>query len=171
MKFFIRRNSGCIRLPSQCTLRDYTHYIQAESGFSEDIDKMLMEATHVNTCPDKNKYVVLLIDKMYVREGIVYEKHSGWMIGFSNLGATCPNSSKVFTAVLNAVLAKTMVVFMVRGLFNKLQFPYAQFPCGQLTGDQLYYLFWEAVGRIENCGLKVFLSAILTTLTLKFIFR
>ena len=36
----------------------------------------------------------------------------------------------------NAVLAKTMVVFMVRGLLNKLQFPYAQFPCGQL--DQLY---------------------------------
>ncbi|KAL5497202.1 hypothetical protein EMCRGX_G013628 [Ephydatia muelleri] len=48
-----------------------------------------------------------------------------------------------------------MLVFMVRGMFTKLQFCYAQFPCSKLTGDQLYDLFWEAVGRIENCGLKV----------------
>ena len=54
-----------------------------------------------------------------------------------------------------AQLAKTIVVFMVRGLFSKLQFPYAQFPCDNLSGDLLYDPFWEAVGRLENCGFKV----------------
>ena len=38
---------------------------------------MLMEVTHVDTCPEKDKFVILLIDEMYVREGIVYEKHTG----------------------------------------------------------------------------------------------
>ena len=44
---------------------------------------------------------------------------------------------------------------MVRSLFSKLQFPYAQFPCASLSGEQLYDPLWEAVRRVENCGLKV----------------
>ena len=48
-----------------------------------------------------------------------------------------------------------MMVFMVRGLFSSLQFPYAQFACADITGDMLYDSFWEAVRRIETCGLKV----------------
>ena len=47
---------------------------------------MLMEATKVKVCPEKDKIVILLIDEMDVREGIVYEKLTGRMIGFSNLG-------------------------------------------------------------------------------------
>jgi len=52
-------------------------------------------------------------------------------------------------------LAKTMMVFMVHGLFSSLQFTYAQFPCAELTGELLYDPFWEAVRRVENCGFKV----------------
>ncbi len=44
---------------------------------------------------------------------------------------------------------------LVRGLFSKLQFPYVQFPCASLTGDQMFEPFWEAVGRLELCGFKV----------------
>ena len=51
--------------------------------------------------------------------------------------------------------ARTMMVFMVQGLFSSLQFPYAQFPCAELTGELFYDPFWEAVKRIENVGLKV----------------
>ncbi len=51
--------------------------------------------------------------------------------------------------------AKTMMVFTVRGLFNSLQFPYAQFPCAEVSGELLYHPFWEAVRRVENWGLKV----------------
>ena len=48
-----------------------------------------------------------------------------------------------------------MLVFMVRGLFSKLQFAYVQFPAHDLSGELLYEPFWETVGRLENCGLKV----------------
>ena len=52
-------------------------------------------------------------------------------------------------------LAKSMLVFMIRGLFTKLQFPYVQFPSCGITGDQMFHPFWEAVYRLEKCGLKV----------------
>ena len=33
------------------------------------------------------------------------------------------------------ILAKTIMVFMVCGIFTKLHFPYAQFPCASVTSD------------------------------------
>ena len=51
--------------------------------------------------------------------------------------------------------ADSMLVILVRGLFSQLKFPYAQFPCTSLSGDKMYDPFWEAVGRLELCGLKV----------------
>jgi len=52
-------------------------------------------------------------------------------------------------------VANSMLVLLVRGLFSNLNFPYAQFPCTALSGDQMYEPLWEAVSRLELCGLKV----------------
>lgn len=65
------------------------------------------------------------------------------------------------------IMANSMLVFLVRGIFTKLLFPYAQFPCCALSGDQIYQPFWEAVSRIELCGLKVWLKSKTCTLTAK----
>ena len=123
------RNSGCIVLPSQRTLRDYTHFFKELVGFSVEEDRMLMEAVHVETCPEREKLVVLLMDEMYIREDIVYGKHSGKMIGFSNLGSVNnhllqfeQNTEMSSTIMDSSSIAKTMLVFMVRGMFTKLQF-------------------------------------------------
>ena len=42
-------------------------------------------------------------------------------------------------------LAKTIVVFMVRGALTDIVFPYAVFPVKTLKGHNLFPLFWEAV--------------------------
>ena len=52
-------------------------------------------------------------------------------------------------------LARSMLVFLVKGLFNSLCFPYAHFPCINLSGGLMYDLVWEAVLCLETCGLKV----------------
>ena len=52
-------------------------------------------------------------------------------------------------------LEKTMLVVMVRGLFSGLQFPYVQFPCGALRGDQMFHMLWKTVGRLERYGFRV----------------
>ena len=52
-------------------------------------------------------------------------------------------------------LANSMLVLFVKGLFSNLSFPYAQFSCTSICGDQMYDIFWEAVGRLELMGFKV----------------
>jgi len=79
-------SSGCIRLPSQRTLRDYTHCVSATTGFLSTVDQQLMRAADVDKCPERQKYLALILDKMYVKEDLVYNKHSGAFIGFHNLG-------------------------------------------------------------------------------------
>ena len=46
-------------------------------------------------------------------------------------------------------VVNSMLVFLVRGLFCQFQFPYAQFPCTALAGDQMYDPFWECVSPVE----------------------
>ena len=154
------RSSGVLQLPSQRTLRDYTHYVEAANGFSADVDNMLMKAAKVDSCPDREKCVVMLLDEMHLREDLVYDKHTGAMIGFCDLGDVTMQllryeSEMIDETPADQTLAKSMMVFMIRGLFNSLQFPYAQFPCADISGDMLYEPFWEAVCRVEKCGLKV----------------
>ena len=43
----VLRNSGVVTLPSQRTLRDYTHFVESVPGFSADVDEMLMEVSKV----------------------------------------------------------------------------------------------------------------------------
>ncbi len=74
------RDSGVIKLPTQRTLRDYTYFTQTKSGFSDDVDKQLGEAAKIGDCPEREKYVVILMDEMHIKEDIVYDKHSGKLI-------------------------------------------------------------------------------------------
>ena len=154
------RDSSAIALPSQRTLRDYTHHIKASTGFSYEVDQQLAAAAKLTTCEEYEKLVVLLLDEMHVREDLIYEKHSGTLIGFSNLGEinthllAFENEINGSTAQEES-LAKTVMVLMVQGIFTKLQFAYAQFPVAKLTGDLLFDPFWEAISRLERLGLKV----------------
>ena len=52
-------------------------------------------------------------------------------------------------------VAKTIMAFMVRGLFTPLRFAYAVFPCEKVTGELLVQPFWEAVYRLERMTFKV----------------
>ena len=168
------RNSGVVSLPSQRTLRDYTHFVESVPGFSAAVDQMLMEVSKVLSCEvcvvietyyawfrrmmytqEFEKCVVLVMDEMHIREDLVYNKHSGELIGFMNLGDINSHLLRFERSLSDEdqqmePLAKTMFTIMVRGLFTRLQFPYAQFPCTTISGDLIYDPFWEAVLRIER---------------------
>ena len=100
------------------------------------------------------------MDEMHIKEDLFYDKHSGELVGFVNLGETNDHLIQFERQVERSTcdyepLANSMVVIMVRGLFTHLQFPYAKFPCTSVTGDLLFDPFWEAVSRLERCGIKV----------------
>ena len=48
-----------------------------------------------------------------------------------------------------------MVMFMICGLFSRLQYPYAQFPCLSVTCDLLYQPFWHEFYKLERMTFKV----------------
>ena len=151
------RDSGCIHLPSQRTLHDYTNCIKTKSGSSADVDCQLMHAMDLGQCPEWHKFVIILIDEMHIQEGLVYDKHSGQMTGFVNLGKV-NNLLLEFEhsgAQVTEVLATSMIVMMVRGLFTSVKFAYALFPCARVTGDLLFQPFWKAVCHFERIGVKV----------------
>lgn len=54
--------------------------------------------------------------------------------------------------------AKTMLMFMVRGLCTNLEYPYVQFPCSVLKADLMYRPTTEAIYRLERLGLKVYMQ-------------
>ena len=152
------RQSGCIHVPSQRTLQDYANCVKSEVGFSTPVDRQLFEAANLATCPEYEKLVVLLLDEMYIREDLVYEKQTGKLIGFTNLGEI-NNHLLAFEHEVEAdttddveKLAKTMLVVMVKGLFSPLRYPYAQFLCASVSGDLLFNPFWQAVFRLERMG-------------------
>ena len=120
------RESGCIQLPSQRTLRDYSNCTKAGAGFSAAVDCQLMQAAGMASCPAWKKLVVLLLDEMHIREDLVYNKHTGKMIGFCDLGKI-NNLMLQFERSVEGdsdrrnPIANSMMVFMVRGLFTPLR--------------------------------------------------
>ena len=119
-----------------------------------------MDAARLKSSPS-HSLVGILIDEMYIKEDLVYNKHDGRLVGFANLG-DINNHLTRFEQQLESnnstpALAKTIVAFMVKGLFSSLRFCYAQFPCCTLVGEQLFTLFWETVFRLERLDFKVML--------------
>ena len=151
------RESGCVALPSKRTLRDYTYYISTTIGFSDEVDKQLMSVADLRE--ERNRNVVLVLDEVHIKEGLVYDKHKGNLIGFSNLSELNNHLLKFENALYGEdvpqQLADSMVVLMIRGLFHKLNFPYAQFAVHNLSGDLLMDPVWEAIFRLERMGFHV----------------
>ncbi len=166
------RESGCIALPSQRTLRDYSNAVKAGAGFSSELDEQLLQASKLMTSASYHALVFILLDEMHIREELVFDKHTGKLIGFVDLGSVnnhlsqfeqllsteddCGNDGKSDDTDNEIPLAKSMMVFMVRGIFTTLRFPYALFPCCSLVGEQLFSPFWECVFRLERIGFKVY---------------
>ena len=151
------REFGCIHLPSQRTLQDYTHYIPAKVGFSAEVDQQLIDA--IDFTKEANRYVSLLLDEVHIKEDLVYDKHSGSLIGFTNMGEINNHLINFERSLADepgeASIASSVLVIMVRGLFSKLNFPYVQFAVASLSGDLMVDPVWEAISRLERQGIRV----------------
>ena len=154
------RESKCITLPSQRTLRDYTHHIETKPGFSTKVDTEICRAAKIEQCIEREKFVILLLDEIHVKEDLMYNKHTGKLIGFSFLNEIRSDLDSLEEKVTESsfppeLLANSMMTFMVRGLFTHLEYPYVYFPTRNVTGSLLIDPLWETVDRLERHGFKV----------------
>ena len=122
-------NSGVINLPSDWTPRDYRHLSLAKTKFSKETNLELFEAIAQQKPRHLAKYVGLTLDEMHVKEGLFFDKHTGALVGYSDLGEI-NNILSGYEKQLSSShsmqrpMAKLMLVFMVRGLFTSFKFPY-----------------------------------------------
>ncbi|KXJ07724.1 DNA transposase THAP9 [Exaiptasia diaphana] len=145
------RNSGVLVLPSQQRLKDYRNAIKPERGFQREIIDELNKET--NDYFDTQRYVVLLFDEMKVQANLVFDKTSGGLIGFTDLG-----DPEINFAVLDKpdMIATHALAFMVRGVCTELNFCLAHFATTGITASQLMPIFWDAVCILElSCNLWV----------------
>ena len=84
----------------------------------------------------------MVFDEVKIKEDLVYDKYNSTIIGFVNVGHI-NNHLLAFEEQQqksssnekpHARVATHMLVFMVRGIFSDLKFPYGQFPCSSLWG-------------------------------------
>ena len=67
------RTSGFVTLPSERTLRDYTHYVKFRTGFQPDVEQMLAKERKLGEVPAWKLNVVLALDQMKIKESLVYD--------------------------------------------------------------------------------------------------
>eukprot|EP00794_Sanderia_malayensis_P013209 gene13209-14561_t len=90
---------------------------------------------------------------MKVQKDLVWDKNTGELVGFVDLG-----DMDVNYAVLskNTEFATHVLVFLVKSLVNPLYFSFATFSTSGNTAAQLFSLFWRAVAILEkSCSLHV----------------
>lgn len=77
---------------------------------------------------------MLIADEMKIKEDLVYDKTGRHVLGFVNLGnindqlQELESQASALTDKPTTDLATHMLTIMVRGIFFKLEFPYASFP-------------------------------------------
>ncbi len=151
------RTSGFLTLPSERTLRDYSNLFHQKMGYqSEVMYQLLAEVTSLNIT-EEQMYVGLLLDEMKVREGLVYNKFNGEVIGFTHLGDVNDQFDVLEQKDGSRVhkVATHILVIMVRGLLFKLEFPLAHFSTIGITYEYLFPIVWEGIRLLETYGLKV----------------
>ena len=150
------RRSGFIKLPTERTLRDYVHYTSNKCGFQDTVHQQLLQEVDQANIPSSRRYVSLILDEMKIKEGLVYNKFTGEIVGFTHLGDVNDDLRRLEegTDQPPSVATHTLAL-MVRGLLFKLEFPYAHFATNGITADTLCPIIWEGIRNLECSGLKV----------------
>ena len=106
---------------------------------------------------DWQKFVTVTFDEVKVREDLVYDKSTAQLIGFANLGNVIDQTEAIGTTTHSKYppLATHMLVFMVRGVFIDLEFPYAQYATSHTSAGSIYPVVWDVIRHLELAGIKV----------------
>ena len=129
-------------------------------GFSAQTDRDLLEKVKQSRPAHLAKYVTVVLDEMYVKEGLVFDKASGSLVGYQDLGDVnniIHDAETWFKSPGDSQrpIAKVMLVFMIRGLFTSLKYPYAQFSAASTKGAYLFPLFRMVLSRLTWLGIHV----------------
>ena len=135
IRYCSKSGTGILVLPSLRTLRDYRNYIHPKRGFNYEVINDLQKKTTLSSSPER--FVIILFDEMKIQEDLVWDKHTGELIGFVDLG-----DFHVNYATLKNIkeLASHVLVFLIRSIVNPLSFSLATFATTGANSSQIFPL-------------------------------
>ena len=139
------RKSGIMVLPTRRTLRDYRNTIRPETGFNpEIIGELIKKCENFN---ELEKCVVLSFEEVKIQSDLVFDKHSGKVIGFVDVG---DNDINVATFSDLEAVATHVLGFQIRDLYGHLKFNFGYFATNGILSHQLTPLFWIFIFNIRT---------------------
>lgn len=133
------RDSGALILPSERVLRDYKNYFKPKAEINKENIECLREKTKHFT--DLQRYVVLVMDEMKIQSNLVFDKVSGDLVGFVDLGDPVTNE----TFAEEESMATHALAFLVRGLCTDMKHIVSYYFTRDVTSFQIIPIFWKAV--------------------------
>ena len=139
------RDSGALILPSERVLRDYKNYFKPKTGIAKENIDSLKEKVSLFT--STQRYVAVIMDEMKIQSNLVFDKTSGELVGFIDLGDPLTTFANVEE---ETPIASHALAFLVRGLCTNLKHVIAYYFTGNVTSFQLLPLFWRVVAVLET---------------------
>jgi hypothetical protein len=91
-------NSGFLSLPSERTLREYTHWCTVKNGihipFIEQVAKVMRE----EVVQESDQLFTLLVDEMKFKSGLVFSKSTKQLVVFCDLRNVNQDIENLFSA-------------------------------------------------------------------------
>ena len=150
-----------LNLPSGRTLYDFTHYVNAQEGIQETSLYEMSTKLKQECRENHEQYFNLVFDEIVVREGIVINRRTGEVVGYTHL-TDLENELKALESEIltgsdpNRQPAKKVLVYLALGITNSLQDIVAVFTTsGSMTAVQLHTRTWDVIYRMESHQLKV----------------
>ena len=97
--------------------------------------------------------ICLSFDEVKIQENLVFDKYTGNLVGFVDLGDTELNTTPFNNT---DKLASHVMLFYVRSLAENFKFSFSYFATDGMSAYQLMVLFWDDVSILEiTCHLIV----------------
>ena len=124
------RESGALILPSEQVLRDYKNYFKPKAGINKENVESLREKS--SSFSSVQRYVAVIMDEMKIQSNLVFDKVSGDLVGFIDLGDPMTNFASLAEEDDDPI-ATHALAFLVRGLCTDLKHIISYFFTGNVT--------------------------------------
>ena len=129
------QKSGALILPSERVLRDYKNYFKPKAGINKENVENLKDK--ISSFSNVQRYVALVMDEMKIQSKLVFNKVSGELIGFIDLGDPMTNYANLQQ---EDTIASHALAFLVRGLRTDLKHVIGYYFTGNITSFLLIFL-------------------------------
>jgi len=148
-----------IKLPHINTLKKFSSFTTPAAGFNVDIIQRLIVDSKIDEIPDYKKNVSIIFDEMRIKSDLVFRQSTGQLVGFTDLG-DINNELRSFDAQVSEDENRTdfatyILVYMVRGIFSNLIYPFGYFASLGFNAGELYPCTMLAIDVLDSIGFNV----------------